>query len=189
MNHPKFVLYTTLCLTILFLFVKSTKVNVTLIDANSTRSTEDSNLLCIEPNHREICSGNGVCMNGTCHCWGLDHEIDPFFKYSGKYCEECPYCKGQRCGKFMPCVQCVLNDKTRNCSLKCSSVNYSVVGVLKIEDGGDKLCEREDENGCVFLFKYIYNNRNALELFIEKGKTCLDGRKCNLCMYKEIPKI
>lgn len=181
MNHLTFLLYVCFYSITMNGFVQTVEANnLTVRDANSTTSSEDMELLCVEPGYKRICSERGVCVNGTCHCWKINDEIDPFFKYSGKYCEECPYCKGRRCEKFMPCVQCVLSDKAQNCSQICS-VNYYVVGLLQIEDKNDKLCEREDENGCVFLFKYTYKDRNALELSIEKGKICIDGKKCNSC--------
>lgn len=51
----------------------------------------DTNTTCIAAGSSEVCSGHGSCACGECQC-----NIVDGYRYSGKYCEECPSCPGQR---------------------------------------------------------------------------------------------
>lgn len=51
-----------------------------------------TNTTCVAPGTGDPpCSGKGSCVCGECQCHNTDGN-----RYSGKYCEECPSCPGQR---------------------------------------------------------------------------------------------
>lgn len=121
---------------------------------------------CIEPGYETPCSGHGSCIDGSCFCESLE-EIDPFYKYTGRYCEECPYCKGQRCENIYKCLQ----DRNNSCHLKrISVVNGNV---------DEKSCLIEDENGCFVSFKYHYAN-GELIIGVDDHKECYNGYSSKL---------
>lgn len=121
---------------------------------------------CIEPGFEKICSGHGICIEGGCVCDSLE-EIDPLYKYSGKYCEECPYCKGQRCENVFDCLKC------RNTTACVDSCQLTLTKSLN-ETADEKSCLVEDENGCFVSFKYRYES-GKLIVVINEHKECYNG--------------
>lgn len=131
---------------------------------------------CIEPGHEKICSGHGECRSGICKCDSLkplENATGYLYEYSGKFCEECPYCKGQRCHKLLPCVQSLMRNLTDN---RCD-INYNLVENLQLKYN-DKLCQVEDDRGCMMSFKYFYDDNASLYVDLERKVKCLNGKKC-----------
>lgn len=100
--------------------------------------------------------------------------MDPLYRYSGKYCEECPYCKGQRCQKIFQCLKECQTYGT------CYNTSCGLPFVVDNYNGADrglheKHCLVEDENGCFVTFKYGYENDEALLVFKSNRKECYNG--------------
>lgn len=102
-----------------------------------------------------------------------------YYRFSGKYCEECPYCKGQRCANFMPCIECVLLHEKHNCDSRCP-FNFTLVReVIRNVENDDKMCTVENADGCFFTFKYNYFDKTTSPIVaIENHYLCLNGTKC-----------
>ncbi|XP_018580258.1 integrin beta-PS-like [Anoplophora glabripennis] len=155
-------------------------------DKNSSNSSEAnlengnySNILksdCIEPGSEKLCSGHGNCEGGTCNCDSLKsqaNDTESLYEYSGKFCEECPYCKGQRCQKLFHCVEYIL----RNLSGESQCyIYYNLIDDIEL-NYNDKLCQVEDRNRCMIEFKYFYDDNNNVFIDIVKEIKCLNGRK------------
>lgn len=144
--------------------------------ATNERNSNETGKNCIEPGSSKICSGNGVCESGKCQCWELDEELDPLYKYSGQYCEECPYCRGQRCLNFLPCLECVYRDAL-NASTKCSEAcefKYVLIDTIS-STPSEKLCETDDNYGCFITFKYSYSEQNGTMVYAKRKKDCYEG--------------
>ncbi|KAJ8954438.1 hypothetical protein NQ318_011114 [Aromia moschata] len=157
-------------------------VGVTTITGNTTPEEDNSTIsdesVCVEPGYEKICSGHGTCTNGMCQCDRLElleNETESLYEYKGQFCEECPYCTGQRCEQIQPCLECVLQG--RNCIFSCH-IYYNVVENVQKHSLNDKMCETEDINGCRFRFKYIYNENNDILVDLEKQKRCVNGTRC-----------
>lgn len=131
------------------------------------------NSVCIESGYKVPCSGHGICIDGHCLCESLE-DVDPLYRYSGRYCEECPYCKGQRCEKVSECVKCL---KTPTCSADNFCDNISVDSLVTNTSLDEKSCFIEDENGCFITFKYAYEN-GELIVFGGDKKECYNGYQC-----------
>ncbi|CAH1368795.1 unnamed protein product [Tenebrio molitor] len=141
---------------------------------------EDARDDCVESGYTAVCSGKGVCVNNKCRCNSNEFEIGNstvLYRYSGRYCEECPYCKGQRCAQFLPCIECNLFQKDANCIPYCM-FQYEIVEVVSRDvDNDEKLCDVENSEGCFFKFKYRYNGRNSVTVQYEKEIFCFNGLK------------
>ncbi|EFA03618.2 integrin beta-PS [Tribolium castaneum] len=131
----------------------------------------DSDNSCVKPDNNLVCNGHGNCNCGKCECF--DEEV----RYSGKYCDECPTCEGQRCEELRPCVECqiyksgVFNEE--ECQSNCTFFQSEAVD--KLENSHDeqvKTCTLVDENDCTFAFQYEYVNEKNLKVTAEKEKIC-----------------
>ncbi|XP_045106617.1 integrin beta-PS-like isoform X2 [Portunus trituberculatus] len=115
---------------------------------------EDSKDQCMNPQTGEECSGQGVCECNQCKC-----KEGKEGRYSGKYCEDCPICKG-KCLPYKPCVQCQVfktGELTpEECLDNCTQFNSTIVDVV-VEEEGERLCTFFDENDCRFKFVYGYD--------------------------------
>ncbi|MPC16071.1 Integrin beta-PS [Portunus trituberculatus] len=112
------------------------------------------------------CSGNGICECNQCKCYeGIEG------RYSGKYCEDCPTCRG-KCSLYKECVQCqaFLTGKYsfEQCVTQCTLFNVTVVSNLATEEG-ERLCTFFDENDC--RFKFVYGNDNHNEPVVRAQST------------------
>lgn len=98
------------------------------------------------------------------------------YRYSGKYCEECPYCKGQRCEKIFRCLQECQKDLSCDNTFCGLQLKYSSVSNFATNNSSldEKLCLVEDENGCFISFKYTYANDELL-VFESNHKDCYNG--------------
>ncbi|KAJ8949551.1 hypothetical protein NQ314_008175 [Rhamnusium bicolor] len=98
--------YNSTCYKLFFSSDSDTQSNTeTISDVTITwdKISNNGTEACVEPGYENICSGHGNCSNSSCQCnrlEPLDNESESLFEYSGKFCEECPYCKGQRCKKI-----------------------------------------------------------------------------------------
>lgn len=136
---------------------------------------------CIEPGYTQVCSGHGICTNGTCHCDSLG-DADPLYRYSGKYCEECPYCNGQRCDKIFPCLNCK-NAAKLGCDATCELNFVFTATVVANKSLDEKACFVEDQEGCFVRFKYVYENE-SLTVFGNYQKDCYDGYRSKFFSLK-----
>lgn len=129
---------------------------------------------CTEPGKERPCSGHGICIDGSCNCDSLE-DIDPLYRYSGKYCEECPYCNGQRCEKIFKCLkECQENEMCYNTSCGLPFIAAKSYAVTNNRSLDEKRCLIEDENGCYINFKYVYEN-GVLMVFKSDKRDCYNG--------------
>lgn len=150
--------------------------NTTTIKLSPKLNKNAKQSSCVEPGSKVPCSGKGSCLNGTCMC--QSDEEDPLYRYSGKYCEECPYCPGQRCSNFLPCLECWnfgIRQKNFSCNGECSFAIIVVDNISRNVSQDDKMCDVEDANGCFVLFKYFYSDVNEVTVFVKKDKMCFNG--------------
>lgn len=132
----------------------------------------DSTTVCVKPDGNNlICNGHGTCNCGKCEC--LDEEV----RYSGKYCDECPTCEGQRCEELRPCVECqVYKSGVYNqdeCKANCTNFLTEVVDKIDNHQDSDvKTCTIVDDNDCTFVFQYEYLDEKQLRVVAEKEKVC-----------------
>ncbi|XP_035436048.2 integrin beta-PS [Spodoptera frugiperda] len=128
---------------------------------------------CRSPENNEICSGNGKCVCGQCVC-----NVDDDRHYSGKYCEKCPTCPG-RCGEFKDCVLCEVHkrgplykpdtDTCGDCAL------YPIIEEGKIEANesrNEHLCSFYDDEDCLYVYVYSYNENQQLVIRAQKEREC-----------------
>uniref|UniRef100_A0A0P4WGX5 Integrin beta subunit tail domain-containing protein n=2 Tax=Scylla olivacea TaxID=85551 RepID=A0A0P4WGX5_SCYOL len=115
---------------------------------------EQSKENCLNPESGVECSGQGACECNQCKC----HESQDG-RYSGRYCEDCPTCKGH-CTSYKECVQCQVfrtgKYTDEQCMTHCTMFNATVVSNL-VEEEGDRLCSYFDENDCRFMFVYRFD--------------------------------
>lgn len=139
-----------------------------------------STSVCIAPwsndNDQKVCSGRGSCECGRCKC-SQDQNKN---KYTGKYCEECSTCEGQRCTELKDCVECQVfkNSKynKRQCLENCGYFDTKIVDKIEVNDKV-KQCRIQDDTGCYIIFSYIYNEYGKLIVEAEKEKSCAEKVK------------
>lgn len=120
----------------------------------------------------DICSNHGSCECGSCKC---SNEGD--VRYTGKYCDECPTCSGQRCDELSPCVQCQAYESgpydSANCTKVCTFRTILVDEVDKTGNADVKICTLPDTDGCTFSFQYEYLQGDEKPVVkAEKEKSC-----------------
>ncbi|KAK8383508.1 hypothetical protein O3P69_015754 [Scylla paramamosain] len=130
---------------------------------------EDSKDQCMNPQTGEECSGQGVCECNQCKC-----NEGKEGRYSGKYCEDCPICKG-KCLPYKPCVQCQVfktGELTpEECLDNCTLFNSTIVDDL-VEEEGERLCTFFDENDCRFKFVYGYDEDKEPVVRVQRVLEC-----------------
>jgi integrin beta 1 len=131
----------------------------------------DTNNTCIKPDNNLICNGHGSCNCGRCECF------DEAVRYSGKYCDECPTCEGQRCQELRPCVECQAYKSgpynEDHCRSNCTTFLTEIVDKLENkEDSNVKTCTLVDEKDCTFVFQYEYGDNKELKVVAERKKVC-----------------
>lgn len=136
----------------------------------------DTNTTCIAPNSGgAVCSGEGTCACGECQCNVVDG-----FRYSGKYCEECPSCPGQRCEELRNCVECQAYKSgtysQTDCPIKCTAFTVSVIDKINEEDVDEsvKICRTPDNSGCTIIFQYAYDENNEITVTAQRTKICTE---------------
>ncbi|XP_042890913.1 multiple epidermal growth factor-like domains protein 10 isoform X2 [Penaeus japonicus] len=131
---------------------------------------EDSVDDCIDPGTGEICSGQGTCECNSCRCFESEEG-----RYSGKWCEDCPTCRG-KCSQYKSCVQCQvfgtgdLNEE--ECSSTCTLFNATAWQVARVEHEGERLCSYFDENDCRFHFVYGYDEYRQPLVRVQRTLEC-----------------
>ncbi|KAL4702519.1 hypothetical protein ACJJTC_001404 [Scirpophaga incertulas] len=131
---------------------------------------------CRSPENSEICSGNGKCVCGQCVC-----NVDDDRHYSGRYCEKCPTCPG-KCGEFKDCVQCEAHKRgplynseeieSRRCG-NCTLYPIIVEGKLEANETlNEHLCSFYDDEDCLYLFVYSYDENQRLLIRAQKDREC-----------------
>ncbi|KAK2576870.1 hypothetical protein KPH14_005497 [Odynerus spinipes] len=152
-------------------------------DCQETNSTCIPSTMTMESSEEsvKICSGRGDCICGSCHC----HEKDNI-RYSGRYCEECPTCPGQKCEELKNCVECLAYGTGPYAeSGKCINCMHdlTMVDVIKEDPENDQtlnahICRTPGDGGCSFVFKYehdIRGGRGDIEIytiFAQKEREC-----------------
>ncbi|XP_049867319.1 integrin beta-PS [Pectinophora gossypiella] len=129
---------------------------------------------CRSPENGEICSGNGKCVCGQCVC-----NVDDERHYSGKFCEKCPTCPG-RCQEFKDCVLCEVHargpmfnpDATPHCG-NCTLFPTVEEGKIEAnESRNEHLCSFYDDEDCLYVFVYSYNETQHLVVRAQKEREC-----------------
>lgn len=128
---------------------------------------------CKSPEDNKICSGNGKCVCGQCVC-----NVDEDRHYSGKYCEQCPTCPG-RCGEFKDCVLCevhkrgpLFNEEDGSCG-NCTLFPIIEEGKVEAnETRNEHLCNFYDDEDCLYVYVYSYNEAQRLVIRAQKERVC-----------------
>lgn len=131
---------------------------------------------CRSPENREICSGHGKCVCGQCVC-----NVDDDHHYSGRYCEKCPTCPG-KCGQFKDCVQCEAHNRGElynpdmpegyRCP-NCTLFPIIVEGKLEANETlNEHLCSFYDDEDCLYLYVYSYDENQRLVIRAQKEREC-----------------
>ncbi|KAK8725734.1 hypothetical protein OTU49_010446 [Cherax quadricarinatus] len=130
---------------------------------------EDSIVNCKNPANDEICSNQGKCECNQCKC---SENVDG--RYSGKWCEDCPTCKG-KCVPYKACVQCQVFETgeftPEECIANCTLFNATRVPEA-IEEEGERLCSFFDENDCRFKFVYGYDENKEPIVRVQQTLEC-----------------
>lgn len=130
---------------------------------------KDSKEDCINPATGEECSGQGVCECNQCKCTESKEG-----RYSGKYCEDCPLCKG-KCIPYKPCVQCQIFETgdftAEECDANCTLFNATPIAILE-EGPGERMCSFFDENDCLFKFVYGYDENKEPVVRVQETLEC-----------------
>ncbi|KAK4304644.1 hypothetical protein Pmani_023412 [Petrolisthes manimaculis] len=132
---------------------------------------EDSQDNCINPASGEVCSQRGDCECNQCKCSENENG-----RYSGKWCEDCPTCKG-KCEPYKPCVQCLFFQTgeltEEECKANCSDMfNATLVPIAAEEEAGERLCSFYDENDCRFKFVYGYDANKEPVVRVQQTLEC-----------------
>ncbi|CAG7814995.1 unnamed protein product [Allacma fusca] len=128
---------------------------------------------CIEPGKSDVCSGKGRCECGRCVCDETETE-----RYSGRFCQKCPTCKG-RCEEYKDCVQCKVHKtgqyrEEEDCERICrNSPPIEEVDVVNNEENDEHYCLFTDEDdNCRFYFVYGYDTVGSPYIKAQKTKDC-----------------
>ncbi|KAF0293498.1 Integrin beta-PS [Amphibalanus amphitrite] len=129
-----------------------------------------SNASCIAPGDTRQCSGAGECVCGQCVC-----KEEQGARYSGKYCEDCPTCRG-KCELYKPCVNCVVHDSGElkeegRCEEECSHLIINKTDVVEVENPDERICTFSDEHGCRYQFVYGYDGETQV-IRAQETKKC-----------------
>ncbi|CAL4140762.1 unnamed protein product, partial [Meganyctiphanes norvegica] len=131
---------------------------------------EDSQENCINPDNGDECSGQGKCECNKCKCFETVEG-----RYSGKWCEDCPTCKG-KCVAYKACVQCQIFETgeltQEECWTNCTLFNATAVPVAEVEEEGERLCTFFDENDCRFTFVYGYDVNKEPVVRVQQTLEC-----------------
>lgn len=131
-------------------------------DCNCRDTTET----CISPDG-QICSGRGRCDCGSCEC-------DPEQEYFGKYCDDCSSCPGM-CKELQSCVEHWLEGKieVKNTGHNSTTCDFTIIPVDVLEvKGNEKLCAFEDSARCRISFKYVFDEKNSVNISARRAKDC-----------------
>jgi len=135
-------------------------------DCECRNSTES----CVAPGGTTHCSGHGECQCNACIC----HETEEGW-YSGKFCEDCPACKG-KCEEYQACVQCQIFETgpltPEECALNCTRFNATKVDEATEDAEGERSCAFFDENDCRFAFVYGYDENNEPVVKVQRTLEC-----------------
>lgn len=130
---------------------------------------EDNKDNCINPATGDECSNQGVCECNQCKC---SESKDG--RYSGKYCEDCPTCRG-KCVPYKACVQCQIFQTgeftPEECAANCTQFNATAVDIA-VEEEGERLCTFFDENDCRFKFVYGYDDDKEPVVRVQQTLEC-----------------
>lgn len=131
---------------------------------------EDSQVNCMNPDTGEICSNQGNCECNQCKCYETEDG-----RFSGKWCEDCPACKG-KCIAYKPCVQCQVFEtgefSEEECKANCTLFNSTRVPIAEVEKEGERLCTFFDENDCRFAFVYGYDENKEPVVRVQQTLEC-----------------
>nr|ACY82398.1 integrin [Penaeus vannamei] len=131
---------------------------------------EDSESNCVNPDTGDICSNQGKCECNQCKCYETADG-----RYSGKWCEDCPTCKG-KCIAYKACVQCQVFEtgefNIEECKANCTTFNSTPVPVAEVENEGERLCTFFDENDCRFTFVYGYDENKEPIVRVQQTLEC-----------------
>nr|QGA72430.1 integrin beta 2 [Eriocheir sinensis] len=124
---------------------------------------------CIQPGSDKVCSGHGTCDCDKCRCDSQGNET-----YTGKYCEDCLRCGTGKCNQFRDCVQCIHFGKgPRKQDCNTCEKSEPVESLDEMMYTGARLCNFEDEDGCIVNFTYRYlENQNKEEVFVQNERQC-----------------
>lgn len=130
---------------------------------------------CISPENGKVCGGNGQCVCGQCVC-----NVGGPRQYSGKYCDKCPTCPG-RCAEFKDCVLCEVHKRgelyseepgTLECG-NCTLEPIIVEGKIEAnETRNEHLCSFYDDENCLYVYVYSYNETHHLTIRAQKDREC-----------------
>ncbi|XP_069973095.1 uncharacterized protein [Penaeus vannamei] len=131
---------------------------------------EESVENCRNPETGEICSNQGICECNMCRC-----SASAGGRYSGKWCEDCPTCRGS-CLEYKSCVQCQAfgtGDLSEDeCMQECKLFNSTMVQVAREEIEEERLCTFFDENDCRFTFVYGYDDERDPVVRVKQTLEC-----------------
>ncbi|XP_075991986.1 integrin beta-PS-like [Anticarsia gemmatalis] len=123
---------------------------------------------CYAPHSKQLCSGNGDCKCGKCHCKPLPGKNET---YSGIYCDACDDCAEKRCKDLEDYVYCNFMNTKAVCDEKYKASDTIVTFMNKTEFNAlqsAKWCRKRLDNDSYIVFKYQYNNAGTiLELSIQ----------------------
>jgi len=128
----------------------------------------DSTASCVAPNDTRLCSGKGACECDACRCFETDGGW-----YSGKFCEDCPACKG-KCEEYQKCVQCQIFESGPYSPEEC--VEKCVFNATKVDEAtpleGERTCAFFDDEDCRFVFVYGYDENNEPVVKVQQTLEC-----------------
>lgn len=136
----------------------------------------DNNSTCIDSanGNSEICYGRGECKCGNCECQLIDG-----YRYSGKFCEECPSCRGHRCDEYADCVACLAYETGKydqeTCVQRCTKFKVDKIDTIDQNvplESNEKVCVIPEDSKCTFVFKYAYDELNNLNVYAQNEKIC-----------------